>query len=494
MHRSARSAPPALPRLWSPITASLVLAALAALSGCASVPADGGLSALQPLTEPVLGQGLSLNSPPADAPMSAAARERVARVLAQPLSPDGAVQVMLLQSPAMRASLLELGLAEADLAAASRLPNPGLSFARLKQGSEVEIDRGLSLSLSRLLTWPFARDIETQRLAQSRLQVASDVLRQTFDVRQAWYQAVAAQELLAHSQRVLEAAQTGAELARRMRAAGNWNRLKESTELSFEAEALAQHQRAELARLSTRENLARLLGVESPQAISLPEHLPTLPAQPLSLPLAEQAAVDQRLDVQAARLWAEQKARQAGVAGRLLGFVNVLDINAGVLNKSSTDAPRQRGYEVSLELPLFDWGDLKATQAHLQHQQAVNQATRTAQQARSEVRVMHAAYLAQFKLARHQLDTVLPLRRQVSQEMLLRYNGMLIGVFDLLADAREQGRAVQAAIEAQRDAWVAQAALELALNSPGASSLRSPAMASTAGPSSNDIAPTPAGH
>jgi outer membrane protein TolC len=457
------------------------------------MPPDGGLSAVQPLVTRPAGPALSLPTPQAlraTTPEAQAMQaEKVRELLAQPLTPDTAVQVMLLQSPAVQSQLSELGLAEADLAAASRLPNPGLSFARLKQGSEVEIDRGLSFSLSRLLTWPFARDLETQRLAQARLAVASEVLRQAFEVRQAWYQAVAAQELLAHSQRVLEAAQVGAELAKRMRAAGNWNRLKESTELGLEAEALAQHQRAELALLAARESLARQLGVASPQAVPLPEHLPALPEQAVALPQAEQAAVDQRLDVQAARLWAEQKARQAGVAGRLLGFVNVLDINAGLVNNSSREAPRQRGYEISLELPLFDWGALKATQAELQHQQAVQQATLTAKQAQSEVRVLHAAYLAQFKLARHQVDTVLPLRKQVSQEMLLRYNGMLIGVFDLLADAREQSRAVQTAIEAQRDAWVAQAALEMALSGPGA------AATTTSGSTSARAAPpSPAGH
>jgi outer membrane protein TolC len=471
-------------RFGLPLAASVLLAALV---GCAQMPADGGVSALQPLTAPHLSPAPSLATTPE---AQARQQQRVAELLAQPLSAEGAVQVMLLQSPAVQSQLLELGLAEADLAAASRLPNPGLSFARLKQGSEVEIDRGLSFSLSRLLTWPIAHDIETQRLAQARLQVASEVLRQAFEVRQSWYQAVAAQELLAHSQRVLEAAQVGAELAKRMRAAGNWNRLKESTELGFEAEALAQHQRAELALLAAREALARLLGVASPQAFTLPERLPTLPLQAVALPQAEQAAVDQRLDVQAARLWAEQKARQAGVTGRLLGFVNVLDINAGVVNNTSRDAPRQRGYEISLELPIFDWGALKATQAELQHRQAMNQATLTAQQAQSEVRVLHAAYLAQFKLARHQVDTVLPLRKQVSQEMLLRYNGMLIGVFDLLADAREQSRAVQTAIEAQRDAWVAQAALEMALSGPGAP-LSAPSSGSA---SANAAAPTPAEH
>ncbi len=40
---------------------------------------------------------------------------------------------------------------------------------------------------------------------------------------------------------------------------------------------------------------------------------------------------------------------------------------------------------------------------------------------------------------------------------------MLIGVFELLADARAQIAGVNAAIEAQRDFWMAQADLDMAL-------------------------------
>ena len=46
---------------------------------------------------------------------------------------------------------------------------------------------------------------------------------------------------------------------------------------------------------------------------------------------------------------------------------------------------------------------------------------------------------------------------------MLRYNGMLIGVFELLADARSQIAGVNGYIEALRDFWLAQADLDMAL-------------------------------
>ena len=55
---------------------------------------------------------------------------------------------------------------------------------------------------------------------------------------------------------------------------------------------------------------------------------------------------------------------------------------------------------------------------------------------------------------------VLPMRQQIAAESLLRYNAMQIGVFELIADARDQVLAVQAAIAAQERYWLADAALQ----------------------------------
>ncbi|MBC7454209.1 MAG: RND transporter, partial [Massilia sp.] len=45
----------------------------------------------------------------------------------------------------------------------------------------------------------------------------------------------------------------------------------------------------------------------------------------------------------------------------------------------------------------------------------------------------------------------------------LRYNGMLVSVFELLADSREQAGAVNGYIDALKEYWIAQTNLEAAL-------------------------------
>jgi outer membrane protein TolC len=281
------------------------------------------------------------------------------------------------------------------------------------------------------------------------------------DTRRAWVQALAAEETLRYQRQVLQAADAGAELARRMEQVGNFSKLQRAREQLFHADAVLALARAEQARHATREQLTRLLGLWGAQtAFTLPERLPDLPAELPERPDIERVALAQRLDVQAARLTAEQTARDLGLT-QATRFVNVLEL--GVVRNSSNEAPPQRGWEVTLELPLFDFGNARVARAEAVYRQALHHAAQVAIEARSEVRQAYGAWRTAYDVARHHQDEIVPLRRQIADENLLRYNGMLIGVFELLADARLQIASVSAAIDARRDFWLAQADLDMAL-------------------------------
>ena len=118
---------------------------------------------------------------------------------------------------------------------------------------------------------------------------------------------------------------------------------------------------------------------------------------------------------------------------------------------------------MSLELPIFDWGEARIAKAEAFYMQSVSHAAETAVNARSEVREAYHAYRTAFDIARHYRDEVVPVSKRISDENLLRYNGMLIGVFELLADARSQVASVNGAIEALRDFWLAQSDLDMAM-------------------------------
>ncbi len=438
------------PRSMYPAAALL----LALLAGCASFSPDGGTARVSQLSTERVGHAAERAGPQT--------AERVDALLAAPLSADAAVQVALLNNKRLQVALAELGIAEADLVQAGLMRNPRFTFGRLSGADGVEIDRSVMLDLGGLLTMPLRRAVEQQRFQGAQLQTALSVVRVAADTRRAWYQAVAAAQALAYLRQAALAAEASAELGQRMAAVGNWSRLDEAREQVFHAEVSAQLLRAEHVALAARERLVRLLGLsaDSP-ALQLPERLPALPAQLQSTPQIEQLALAQRLDVQLATLEANFTARTLGLT-RTTRFINVLEL--GYQNSSSSGAPRADGYEVELSLPLFDWGTARVRRAESTYLRALQRTADVAVQARSEVREGESLRRSQFEVARRYRDEIVPLRKKMSDEMLLRYNGMLASVFELLADARAQIASVNAAIDAQRDFWIADSELQFALH------------------------------
>jgi len=444
-----------------------VAAAVAlALAGCASFSPDGGFDKVGELTKERNGQPTLVRSEADNNIVSS----RVAELLKEPLSADGAVELAYLSNRGLQASFSELGIAEADLVQAGRLRNPSLSFGRLSAGGMVEIDRSVMFDVLALLTMPAAKEVMQRRFEQAQYSAAFEAVGLAADVRRAYYGAVAAQELVKYYQRVMDAAEASSELAKRMLEAGNFNKLSQMREQAFHADATAQLARAKHRALAERERLTRLLGLAGEQlAFTLPGRMPDLPTEPLEPKDAEQTAMDRRLDVLMARRSAEATAKSLGLT-KITRFVSVFE--AGYQNKNQTGETRQDGYELRLELPLFDFGSARFARAEATYMQALHRAAQTAVNARSEVRESYAAYRTSFDLARHYRDEVVPLRKRISEENLLRYNGMLIGVFELLADSHEQVRSVTGYIEALRDFWVAQTNLQTALTgrAPGAGS------------------------
>lgn len=426
------------------------------LTGCATFSTDGGLDAVSALTAERTGQSVRFAKPEANT---------VAALPNEVLTPDAAVRIALLNSPALKASLAELGIAEADLVQAGRLRNPGFSFSRLR-GDDLEIERSILFDLAGLFTMPLRKEVESRRFEQAKLQAAAQAVRLAGDTRKAYFAAVAAQQGAHYMEQAGAAAEAGAELAQRMAQAGNWSKLAQAREQAFHTEAAAQAARARHEALAAREKLARLMGVRDASALRLPERLPDLPKTMQASEGVGAQAMQQRLDIRLAQSDTEATAKALGLT-KASRFVNVLDL--GYANKSISGQPRENGYVVELELPLFDWGDAKSARAEAVYMQSLQRTADVALRARSEVRESYSAYRTAYELASRYRDEVLPLRKQISEEMLLRYNGMLSSVFDLLADAREQIHAVHAAIEAQRDFWLADTELQAAIN--GASPL-----------------------
>jgi outer membrane protein TolC len=441
----------------------LALAAAALVAGCASLDVDRNLGEASSLARDVAGAEPRLQRTGEDRRQ---ARAEADRALAGPLAADDAVRIAVAHGASLQATLFDSAARSASATQSARIPNPVFTFERLlrrdEHGTEKEIGRMLGFSVFELLLVPArlrAADFQQQQL---RLRAAGDIVQAAAEARQAWVRAVAAQQAAVYAQQVKDSADASAELARRMQAVGNFSKLQRAREQAFYADAVTQLARAQQASRAAREALVRTLGLDARQAerMQLPERLPDLPSAAQDEAALGRTAIEERLDVRMARADLEYLARQQGLT-RITSYVDGLHVAA--VRNSETGQPPQKGFEVEMRLPIFDFGDARRAESEATYMAALNRAALVGSHATSQVREAYGAYRTAYDIARHYRDEVVPMRKAIADEMLLKYNGMLIGVFELMADSRAQITAVMQAMEAERDFWLADAALRAAI-------------------------------
>ena len=448
------------------------------LAGCASVNIDQAVRDTNDTNNTFTQGKLELSRTDQQ---SQARAKLSSELLAKPLSMDEAVQLALANSPAVQTLLAQSWADMAQASQTGRIANPVFTFERIRFGDELELGRLLSFGLLDLLTLPRRMEISRGQMSLARVQLSSSVVEQVTQVRQSWVRAVAAQQSLEFANQVNRSAQASSELARRMQQVGNFNKLQRARQQSFYADSVAQLASSQHGATAAREELIRQLGLTDAQAVQLkmPERLPDLPKEARQAAVVNTTATEQRLDVQLAR-------NQLDMAGKSQGLnlvTSLVDVEFGVRRDtvfnngsgSGISTPRN-GYELAIRLPIFDWGTAKRDTLNAQSLAAVNRYESTVRGASSQLRESYSAYRTAYDVARHYRDEIVPLRKAMADENTLRYNGMLIGVFELLADNRDQITSVNAALNAYQQFWLADAALAASMTGkPIASAMAAPA-------------------
>ena len=439
-------------------TLTTMISAGLLLSGCATFSKDGGFDKVQKTTQQHIKQEIAW---PKSKDEQNKINNQVNALLAHKLDVEAAVQIALLNNKKLQASFYELGISEADVVQAGRLPNPRFSMLYAKRGDEYKIEQAFTFNIFSLITMPKAAEIEKRRFEQVQKETAMEVLKLANHTRLAYFNAVAATELTRYSEQVKESAEASAELARRMVKAGNWNKLEQAREQSYYADAALDYANARNKQVRACEALSRLLGV-SVEQVSLLERLPDLPKSLEDLQPFEKAAFEQRLDLQAMRLETTTLAKQLGLT-KTTRFINVLETGPARVLEGKRSDPYKNGVEIAFEIPLFDWGAARVAKAEAIYMQAVNQTAHVAINAQSEIREAYNTYRTNYDVSKHLRDEIIPIRKKILSENQLRYNGMLISPFELFGDARAEVASVKNYIESLREFWLADSALQMTL-------------------------------
>lgn len=391
-----------------------------------------------------------------------AAADAVREMLRSELSIDAAVGVALLNNQNLQAEFEELGIAQADLVQAGLLTNPVFSGSvRFPDGGgRSNLELSISASFIELLSMPMRKKIATAELAAAKSRAANAVLELVADVRKAYYELQAAQQRVELQKTVLTAMKASSDAAGRIHAAGNMNDLDLANENALAAQSELDLLEANAAVVEHREHLNVLMGLTNESSDwTIAGRLPELPARD-TMDGLDALALRQRLDLVAAGGDVEVAARTLGIS-RPLGIFG--DTEVGVSAEREVEGGWVTGPELSLPIPLFDQGQGAVAKASAQLRQAQRRYNALAVQVRSDVRGAVARVRSARTRAESFQRTVLPLRRKITEQTQLHYNGMFVGIFQLLEAKAAEVEAGQQYVEAMRDYWVAMSDLERAI-------------------------------
>lgn len=449
-----------------------LVALSAALGACASISADRGMAPVVSRVSLELGKDTAKITTPADA---AAVQSRVARLLAKPLTADGAVQVALLNNRGLQAEYNALGVSEAEYVEASLPPSPTVSIERVAGSGDLDVERRLIADLLQLLTLPRRTKIAESEFRAAQYRAIGATFRTAVEARRAYYRAVAARETAAFLETARASAGAAAELTRKLGETGAATRLDQARSGALYAEVATELAEARLEAAKEREALTRQLGLWGRDLdYRIPARLPSLPRLKTQGDV-EAVALTRRVDIIADRLALDALAQAYGLTEQTRA-ISMLEVT-GLANHTKSaegDKANPKGFEVAVQIPIFDFGKARSARAEETYMGAVNRLLEKAVNARSEAREAYAAYRGRHEIARAYQGRVLPLRKIISEESLLRYNGMLVDAFELLTNARENVASNVAAVRARRDFFIADVDLQAALIGGGGAGEASP--------------------
>lgn len=435
------------------------------LTGCASVPKDAGFSDVQNIIEQRIGRRVHWNQGTSE---DAAVVDAVRSMLQQELTIDEAVQIALLNNRSLQATYEELGIAQADLVQAGLLRNPlfGASFRFPDKTVGGHRSTNTEFSVVQdfldLLVRPLRKKVAAAQFEQTKLRVGNTILNLAAEVRSTYYALQADEQTLEMRRTVVQATEAAVDIATRQHDAGTLKTLDLANQQGFHDQAKLDMTRTDIQIIADRERLNRLMGIWGADTMwKLPERLPELPESEIPMEHLESIAVSQRLDLAAARQETQVIAHALSLTRRYRYFY-VFDVGVDSEHDVADDVTFT-GPNLTLELPIFDRRQAEIARLEAQLRQSLQRLASLAIDIRSEVREIRERLLAARNVAKYHHDSILPLRQRIVDESQLYYNGMLIGVYELLLAKQNQINAGREYIETLRDYWIARSDLERAV-------------------------------
>lgn len=404
----------------------------------------------------------------ADREVDPSAAREAERLLAAPLDAEGAVRVALLDNRELRARLREIGVARGQLIQAGLLPNPRAEAELLPERNS-RFELRVEYDLTRAVLAPLAARAAAPELDAARTRAAAAVVVLAYRVREGFYRLQAAEQSLAILQRELDALAARHEAARALVEAGNVAELEVATEEAAYERARVAVARRELEVAMQRERMQRLLGQHGAATVWRVRGglAPVAEAPDVAVDL-ERRALTASLGLRERRQRLEALARRAGWT-RAAGWIPDISVDVHGLHgdpdegAAGSDDDWRFGAGVSLEIPLFDRRQGTAASLDAEFDALLEAYHGLAVDVRSAAREVRSRVVSAHARAKQYQEVIVPAQRRVTEQTLLQYNAMQLGIFQLLEARQAELRVELEQIETLREYWTAVAELSALL-------------------------------
>ncbi len=387
----------------------------------------------------------------------------VEEMLADELSLNEAVQIALLNNQHLQSTYEQLAIARASLVQAGLLKNPVFdgSYKWVRHGGHV-IEMGVVQDFMDVMMTPLKRRIASTELEEVKAAVTAQVLDVAYDTRRAYIELQMDRQTMEMFEDVLLAAEASYEMAGRLRNAGNITKLNLFGKQAIYEEAKLQCSSLEIAVLEDRERLNTLMGLWGKHTDwTVTAELPEIPEKPMDLTQLEKRAIENSLDL-------SMSYNRVKALAQDLGMTNITSVfpefGIGADSEREPDGTWVVGPMLDIPLPLFDQGQAVRSMARAQLRRAWREYSGLAVEIHSSVRRARHRLLNARRQAVFYRKVFVPLSERIMAQTQLRYNGMLLGVFELLQAKQSEINAKRRYIQSLRNYWIARSELQQILD------------------------------
>lgn len=430
-------------------TACGVLLSLAIASGCASPDVDPrpDQEAARSLVRASTGQAEVYD--PDAAPLST---PEIEATLADGLGLDEALRLALLNNRRLQAGFAGLGVARADFEQAGLLENPSLGIAFLlpSGGGQPKIVGDLVQSIVDLWEIPLRQDVAHSAIERQILEVSRFAGELVADTKTAYYESVAAGELLATSRESANVAQATLDAVAGRVEGGVATTTERSLAQSQALGARLSLLNAERESFGARRRLAALLSLNDDlMDVVLTDGLPDPDLVPFQREVLVERSRSHRLDLRAAQ--GAVRTAESELALEHRRAIPSIEVGAFFERpESGSSVDFLGGPGAKIEIPIFDRNDVQIRRAEFRRDQLEREYEALVSEVDQQVRAAVDRAAAAARSARFVADELLP---QAERSAALARTAYDLGNTTLLPMLESQRAVIQARLS-QVEGWL----------------------------------------